>query len=213
MLRVIGAGLPRTGTMTLKNALETLLGAPCHHMAEVFGRVETDAPAFSAAAEGDFPDWDEVFKGYAAAVDWPASAFYAELAERYPDAVVVLSRRDSFEAWWTSANNTVFKKFNEIEDPSGGPWLAMVEKVWDYAFEGAERADKAAVEAAYHRYHDKVRATVPADRLVEFGTGAGWEPLCTALGLPIPDQPFPHLNSTKDFHAQIEQIVTGKAPE
>ncbi|MCH7231012.1 hypothetical protein L0U85_09130 [Glycomyces sp. L485] len=195
--------------MTLKNALETLLGKPCHHMAEVFGRVDVDVPGFSAAARGDHPDWDELLKGYGAAVDWPAAAFYSELADHYPDAIVVLSRRDSFESWWTSASNTVFKKFNEIDDPSGGPWLAMVRDVWDYTFEGAPIEDRDAVEAAYHRYHEKVRETIPAERLVEFETGAGWEPLCAALGLPIPEEPFPHLNSTKEFHDRIADIQQG----
>ncbi len=195
--------------MTLKNALETLLGAPCHHMAEVFGRVDIDAPAFSAAAKGEFSDWDGLFEGYAAAVDWPASAFYAELAEQYPDAIVVLSKRESFESWWTSATNTVFRRFNEIDDPSGGPWLAMVEDVWDYTFDGAAREDVAAVEAAYHRYHEKVRDTIPASRLIEFETGAGWKPLCEALDLPVPDAPFPHLNSTADFNARIAATMQG----
>lgn len=205
MLRVIGAGLPRTGTMTLKNAFETLLGEPCHHMADVFGRKEIDVPAFQAAVRGDFPDWERLFEGYAAAVDWPASAFYPELAERYPDAIVVLSKRDDFSAWWTSASNTVLKHFTST-DPDGGPWRDMVHGVWNRTLEGAEFDDVPAIAAAYDRYHQRVRETVPAERLVEFNTGAGWEPLCDALDLPIPDEPFPHLNSTAEFHARIDEI-------
>ncbi|WP_100444559.1 sulfotransferase family protein [Glycomyces xiaoerkulensis] len=212
MLQVIGAGLPRTGTMTIKAALETLLGEPCHHMAEVFGRKDIDVPAFSAAVHGDFPDWDELFAGYAAAVDWPASAFYPELAERYPDAVVVLSVRDSFETWWTSTSNTVLQHFGGQSGayPGEDAWEAMVRGVWSRAFDGAPLDDVQAIEAAYHRYHERVRETVPAERLVEFRTGAGWEPLCSALGLPVPDEPFPHLNSTADFHAQVEDIKEGR---
>jgi hypothetical protein len=199
--------------MTLKNALETLLGAPCHHMAEVFDRPEIDPPAFLAAAEGDHPDWDALFEGYAAAVDWPASAFYAELAEQYPDAIIVLSRRDSFETWWTSVNNTIFKRFDG-EQPAGDEWLAMIEAIWTKTFGDADRdGDPAAIKAAYERYHDRVRATVPAGRLIEFETGAGWEPLCTALGLPVPDQPFPHLNSTKEFNDRVRQMTSGDAPQ
>ena len=201
MLRVIGAGLPRTGTMTLKHALERLLGEPCHHMTEVFGRRERDVPAFSAASRGEFPDWEELLAGYAAAVDWPASAFYPELAERYPEAVVVLSYRDSFETWWSSASSTILKHFG---GPSGSrsdgdEWAAMVRSVWTRALGGAPTDDLASIEASYYRYHERVRETVPARRLVEFETGAGWEPLCTALGLPVPSEPFPHLNSTADF--------------
>jgi hypothetical protein len=207
MLRVIGAGLPRTGTMTLKNALETLLGAPCHHMAEVFGR-ETDPPAFLAAAKGDPPDWDAVFAGYAAAVDWPASAFYAELAEEYPDAIVVLSRRDSFATWWKSANNTIFKKMGDAASFAPPVWMEMIDAIWDKTFPGTVRADPDHVddiEDAYHRYHDRVRETIPAERLVEFETGAGWQPLCDALRLPVPSEPFPHLNSTADFIKMSEE--------
>lgn len=209
MLRVIGAGLPRTGTMTLKNALETLLGTPCHHMAEVFSRGETDPPAFLAAAQGNASDWDEVFAGYAAAVDWPGSAFYAELAEYYPDAIIVLSRRDSFATWWKSANNTIFKDRGS-EDLAPPTWTAMVDAIWEKTFPGTDRKDPDAVdaiEAAYHRYHDRVRETIPAERLVEFETGAGWQPLCDALGLPIPKTPFPHLNSTADFNAMTEEAL------
>lgn len=200
MLRVIGAGLPRTGTMTLKSALETLLGEPCHHMAEVFQRLDRDPAAFLAAAEGEPTDWDEVLAGYAAAVDWPASAFYAELAERYPDAIVVLSRRDSFATWWKSVNNTIFQHIgDDAPEFANATWTAMIDAIWDRTFEGADRADAAAVEAAYDRYHERVRETIPAERLVEFETGAGWEPLCDALGLPVPEEPFPYLNTTKEW--------------
>jgi hypothetical protein len=214
MLRVIGAGLPRTGTMTLKNALETLLGAPCHHMAEVFGRTETDPPAFLAATKGDLPDWEELLAGYAAAVDWPASAFYAELAERYPDAIVVLSRRDSFATWWKSATSTIFKAFDGDTAALGGAnWDAMIDGLWKQCFGDAQRSDPEAVEAAYHRYHDRVRETIPASRLVEFETGAGWQPLCDALGLPVPETPFPHLNSTAEFNSKTMEEVTAKLAE
>lgn len=205
MLRVIGAGLPRTGTMTLKNALETLLGEPCHHMAEVFGRADIDVPAFQAALDGDSPDWRRHFNGYAAVVDWPGSAFYAELAEAFPDAVVVLSVRESFDAWWTSMNNTVIPRFRDPQVGGGEAWGRMVQGIWDKTFDGASQDEPAAVEAAYDRYLERVRATVPTGRLVEFVTGAGWEPLAAALGLPIPDEPFPHLNSSRDFAKTLDE--------
>jgi hypothetical protein len=208
MLRVIGAGLPRTGTMTLKNALETLLGAPCHHMSEVFAHVETHPPAFLAAARGEETDWDEVLAGYAAAVDWPASAFYAELAERYPDAIVVLSRRDDFDTWWTSCTNTIFTGMDSSEFTTQA-WVDMIAAIWDKTFEGADRTDRDAVEAAYHRYHEGVREAIPPERLVEFTTGAGWEPLCEALGMPVPKAPFPYLNTTKEWHERTGAVPPG----
>lgn len=211
MLRVIGAGLPRTGTMTLKSALETLLEAPCHHMSEVFGRIETDPPAFLAAARGERADWDAILAGYAAAVDWPASAFYAELAERYPEAVVVMSRRDSFETWWKSCNETVFTGMDTAEFATE-EWKEMIAAVWEKTFGDARRTDKDALEAAYHRYHDRVRETVPEGRLVEFTTGAGWGPLCEALDLPIPREPFPHLNTTREWHERAGEVPPGGVP-
>ncbi|THV27275.1 sulfotransferase family protein [Glycomyces paridis] len=212
MLRVIGAGLPRTGTMTLKSALETLLGAPCHHMAEVFRRVETDPPVFLAAARGEGADWDAILSGYASAVDWPASAFYAELAERYPEAVVVLSRRDRFETWWSSATNTIFTGM-DTEGFKTPAWSAMIDAIWEKTFPGAPRSDRDAVEEAYERYHERVRATIPPERLVEFTTGAGWEPLCAALDLPVPEEPFPYLNTTRDWHERKGQVPPGGVPE
>jgi hypothetical protein len=202
--------------MTLKNALETLLGAPCHHMAEVFSRTEIDPPAFLSATRGDLPDWEELLGGYAAAVDWPASAFYAELAEAYPDAIVVLSRRDSFETWWKSANNTIFKHFGTDDAGAqfgGADWPAMIDGLWKKTFGDADRSEPEAVKAAYDRYHERVRESVPAERLVEFETGAGWEPLCAALGLPIPETPFPHLNSTADFNSQTVEDIQAELDE
>jgi len=214
MLRVIGAGLPRTGTMTLKNALETLLGAPCHHMAELFENTrDADPPRFLAAAQGNPPDWDVVFADYAAAVDWPSSAFYAELAEHYPDAVVILSVRDSFDTWWKSANNTILAKIDDAAEFAGQTWADMIDAIWDKTFEGAPRTDRDAVEAAYHRYHERVRETIPAERLVEFTTGAGWKPLCEALDLPIPDEPFPFLNTTKDWQDRNDDVPPGGVPD
>jgi Sulfotransferase domain len=91
-LRVIGAGFGRTGTHSLKLALEQLGFAPCHHMYEV--RAHPEQLAFwQAAARGELPDWDEVFAGFAAQVDWPGARFWRELAEHFPHAKVILSVR------------------------------------------------------------------------------------------------------------------------
>src|SRR5438105_250833 len=124
-LRVVGAGLGRTGTMSLKLALERLLGAPCYHMVEVFSHPE-HVPAWHAAAQGRMPDWDQLFAGYAAAVDWPSAAFWPELIEAYPEALVVLSVRDS-ESWWQSAHETIFATVGS--GVAGSPeWRTMIEE-------------------------------------------------------------------------------------
>jgi hypothetical protein len=203
MLRVIGAGLPRTGTFTLKTVLERLLGGPCHHMAEVFGNEDRHVPPFLAAANGDLPDWDTVFDGYVAAVDWPASAFWRDPVGHYPDAVVILSQRDSPSQWWTSVSATVLQVIQNPGDGMREDWSAMVNLLWSNFLGGAEPTE-ANVQAAYERHLAAVREAVPADRLLEFNPKQGWEPLCAALDIPVPDEPFPHLNTTEQFHAGMQ---------
>ncbi|HUI26312.1 MAG TPA: sulfotransferase, partial [Candidatus Kryptonia bacterium] len=117
-MRLIGAGLGRTGTMSLKLALERLLGAPCYHMLEVFGHPDHIA-AWHAAADGRMPDWRALLADYAAAVDWPAAAFWPELSAAFPDAVVLLSVRDP-QLWWQSASETIFPASQQ----ASGEWRA-----------------------------------------------------------------------------------------
>ena len=121
-LRVIGAGFGRTGTASLKVALEKLLGAPCYHMIEVFQHPEHVA-LWHEAALGNMPDWNRLFEGYASAVDFPASAFWPEIMNAYPDALVLLSVRDP-EQWWQSASETIMGPHDApmITDA----WRAMV---------------------------------------------------------------------------------------
>lgn len=200
VLQVVGAGLGRTGTNSLKFALEQLLGGPCYHMTEVFGRPD-DIPVWQAAVDGTVPDWDTFFADYRAAVDWPASAFWRELADAYPDALVLLSTRD-VDAWWTSADATIFaiSRREPPDDPVFGAQLRMATSMLARRFTPDWR-DEDPAKAAYERHNDEVRAAVPAERLLEWHPGDGWEPICAALGLDVPDAPFPHVNSTDDFRA------------
>lgn len=201
-LRVVGAGLGRTGTLSLKLALERLLGGPCYHMAEVFAHPEHVA-AWHDAARGRMPDWNEVFAGYRAAVDWPAAAFWPELMEAYPQALVVLSLRDA-ESWWRSAHGTIFPSI----DLAGGAWRAMIGDLFASRFTPA-LADRDACIAAFERHNAEVRRRVPAARLLEWRASDGWAPLCAALGVPAPDEPFPRANSTAEFHARLAKEVPG----
>lgn len=195
-LRVIGAGFGRTGTHSLKLALERLLGAPCYHMVEVFSHPE-HVSAWHSAALGRMPDWNEVLAGYAAAVDWPASAFWPELSAAFPDALVVLSVRDS-EAWWRSAHETIFAALDSV--PSS-EWRAMIGALFTARFT-ANITDRDACIAAFERNNARVRETVPSERLLEWRASQGWEPLCAALGLPIPDEPFPRTNTREEWAAR-----------
>ena len=202
-LRVVGAGVGRTATMSLKHALERLLGEPCYHMFEVLEHPD-HIPAWHGATFGDMPDWHELFDGFAAAVDWPASAFWPELSEAFPEAVVLLSVRDPHE-WWRSADETIFPGVR-AEAPTDPPhmvqWHEMVREMMRSRFTEAID-DPVAAMRAFERHNDLVRETVPADRLVEWQPGDGWGPICAALDVPVPDEPFPHRNSTEEFRQRV----------
>jgi hypothetical protein len=204
MLRVVGAGLPRTATRSLKDALELLLGRRCYHMAEVFQHLE-DVPMWRAATRGDELDWRSFPPDSVAAVDWPASAFWRGLAAAHPDAVIVLSTRESATKWWESADETIFPILRKpVEQPENEEWHQMVLELaareigpdWD----NAERA-----QAFYERHNEEVRREAPAGRLLEWRATDGWEPLCEALDLPVPDDPFPRVNTREEWRARAEQ--------
>ncbi len=197
-LRVIGAGMGRTGTLSLKLALTRLLGAPCYHMVELFER-PAHFGVWTAAGRGQPVDWHAFFEGYAAAVDWPAAAFWPEIAEAFPDAKVLLSTRDS-ASWWKSASETIFAQGSASRRP--GPMTEMLEAVLGSRFTKA-LDDREAAIAAYERNNARVRATVPAERLVEWTIEDGWGPLSKMLDVPVPSEPFPHSNSTEEFKARV----------
>jgi hypothetical protein len=197
-LRVVGAGLGRTGTSSLKFALQRLLGTPCYHMMEVFTHPE-HIPLWHAAAHGRMPDWQALFAGFGAAVDWPAAAFWPELSAAFPDALVLLSVREP-QSWWQSASETIFPG---IREQTGTEWHAMVTDLLAARFTSAVD-DPAAAIATFERHNARVRATVPAQRLVEWRAADGWGPLCTALGMPVPSEPFPHTNTRADWQARRE---------
>ncbi|MFF4618768.1 sulfotransferase family protein [Nonomuraea jabiensis] len=218
-LRVVGAGFPRTGTTSLKAALERLLGAPCYHMRELFGRLD-DAAVWRDAYAGVMPDWHRFLGGYTAGVDWPVSWFWRELSAAYPDAVVLLSRRESPERWYRSMDQTVLEGARRLGlgDGAGGrpPLIArgtpeqarvmeeMMRAMFGAAFDDPFDRDK--VIAAYERHLAEVRAAVPAHRLLEWQPADGWAPLCAALGLPVPEEPFPHENTTADMRERLNQL-------
>ncbi len=106
-IQVVGAGLYRTGTKSLKAALEVLLGRPSYHMAEVFIHPEHVATWHNAAL-GNMPNWHEFLKNYDATLDAPAAYFWPEISSAFPNALVLLSVR-SEESWWQSASQTVMK--------------------------------------------------------------------------------------------------------
>lgn len=193
-LKVIGAGLGRTGTTSLKLALEELLGGRCYHMLEVRERPD-DAGVWGDAYQGSFPQWSQFFDPYIAAVDWPSAPFWRELSEALPEAPIVLSVRD-VDAWWNSVSNTIFIALATYFAPDApdDDWTRMGQGMMTQFSPNWQ--DESAAKEAYLAYNEHVRATAPADRLVEWRPTDGWAPICSALGLNVPDRPFPHLNTT-----------------
>jgi hypothetical protein len=173
-------------------ALERLLGGPCHHMAEVMADPERHMALWAPVLRREKVDWEDVFAGYVAQMDFPGAAFWPELREVFPDALVVLSTRPAAE-WYRSAAATILQL-----DPDSSPFT----DIWRERFGFGSRYDDAeAMIAAYERHNASVRSAVPPDRFLEWTVGDGWEPLCARLGLPVPDEAFPWANTTEEFRA------------
>jgi Sulfotransferase domain len=216
-MKLIGAGLPRTGTLSQKVALEILGLAPCYHMVNVLGDLD-EAQLWRRALDGERP-WDEVFGGFQATVDWPGSFFYKDLIGVYPDAKVLLSVREA-DAWERSMRDTIWGLFygdvlmrdlsaaRARVDPKWHGYIEMMKEMWRRSGLISEGADTASdsMRSAMHRFNEEVQMTVPADRLLVWSVSDGWEPLCRFLDLPVPSMPFPHLNDSSEF---ADRIVDG----
>ncbi len=201
-LRVIGAGFGRTGTLSLKQALETLGVSKCYHMAEV-AEHPSHVALWRAAWRGGEP-WDALFEGYAAAVDWPAAAFWPRLMQVYPEAKVVLTVRDA-DAWFASASRTIFKSMREGLASDEGKLrerLVMAREIIIDGTFGGDLADRGNAVAAYEANVARVHREVPPDRLVVFDPVDGWGPLCEALGVAEPRGPYPRINTSAEFQAR-----------
>ncbi|QIK66656.1 sulfotransferase family protein [Nocardioides sp. HDW12B] len=200
-LRLIGAGLPRTGTSSLREALRHLLDAPVYHMSEAFAHPE-HLPTWVAALEGRSPVWEDFLAGYAAGVDTPFSSCWRDLASAHPDVPVLLSHRGSADTWFASMDATVLAATrrilarNDPDDPMTPLFGVMFADVF------ADPHDPVDVRAGYERRLAEVRSEIDPRRLVEWQPGDGWEPLCRALDVPVPDLPFPHENTRADFVAR-----------
>jgi hypothetical protein len=202
MLRVIGAGLPRTGTNSLRLALARLLGGECYHMFTV----KDDPPqarSWVRALGGDLTGVRARLSGCTAAVDWPAAFFWRELLTASPGAVVLLSLRDSPAIWWQSFNATVLERKRNPQALPGddGSFAVMRDELLIRTL-GPDWSDPQTAMAAYQRHNALVRKQCPSGRLVEWTPADGWAPICRVLGMAVPDEPFPQTNSSDAFHAR-----------
>jgi hypothetical protein len=198
-LKVVGAGLPRTGTRSLRSALEQLLGGTCYHMSELFERPD-EVTTWRAATRGEAIDWRAFPGDCVAAVDWPASIFWRELADAHPNAVIVLSTRRDAAQWWESCNATILPVARGDRPMENENWLAMFHEQLEREV-GANWDDAATAQTYYERWNAAVRAEAPADRLLDWQATDGWEPLCAALGVPVPEEPFPHTNTRAEWNS------------
>ena len=209
-LGVIGAGFGRTGTLSLKNALEQLGIGPCYHMLEVVRHPEHDR-VWLDALNGRDVDWDALFAGYRSACDWPQCHFWRELAAHYPDSRVILTVRDE-RRWLASIRRTIFEHLAGDPDPADADAVlhrAMTRAlVFEHTFGGRWHDDEHVLEV-YRRHVERVRREVPPHRLLVYDVASGWAPLCDFLGVAVPDAPFPNVNSTEEFRARAARRGTG----
>jgi len=197
-MNVIGAGVGRTGTYSLRLALNQLGLGPCHHMEEVLQNMPGQVPLWSAALDGS-PDWKKIFSGYASTVDWPTACFYSELHEAYPEARFVLTHR-SPESWADSFGSTIYKLLagRDQAPPEMKAWLDMSTGVISKTG-FPDGLDREGLMRAFVAHNEAVKNTIPADRLLVYQVKEGWEPLCEFLGKPVPADPFPRTNNRSEF--------------
>lgn len=207
MVQVIGAGMGRTSTLSLKTALEMLGLAPCHHMLEM-RNVPHTADGWRRAALGEDVDFAALLDGYKASCDWPSAAFWKPLSERFPKAKVILTERPE-EKWYASISQTIFVSLTSPRQDSVTPerrvQMDMTEEVVLRHTFGGRVHDKEHVLNVYRAHNAAVKATIPPERLLVFDGADGWEPLCKFLGLPVPAEPYPNTNSTAEFQARFHE--------
>jgi len=191
-LKIIGTGFGRTGTDSMRAALNILGVGPTHHMFELEKGTPLRQPWLDLA-KGSQPDWDFLFTGYHACVDWPSAHYWRSLIKVYPEAKVLLTMR-SAESWWNSFEATILKYIQSGDDPNGLAKLLVAEQVFD-----GRPDDRNHAIATYNRNIEEVIATVDPERLLIHSLGDGWEPLCNWLGLSVPAVSYPSGNTTQDI--------------
>ena len=218
-LEVIGAGLGRTGTESLKKALEQLGFSKCYHMFELMKHPE-NLPEWEKLGRGETPNYDLLFGGYSSCTDFPAAMYYQNLMQKYPGAKVVLTVRDP-DSWFDSASKTIFKQppsiflglmrivgvFSKKARSMMAVWSFARSLVHDRFFDGSIR-DRERTKSIFVAWNQEVHRVVPPDRLLVFDVSEGWTPLCRFLDVPIPDVPFPRSNERGSFRKEMVKRST-----
>lgn len=199
-LDIIGPGFGRTGTSSLKTALEHLGFGPAHHMFEVRDN-PSQVPYWQALARGERPSWNDVFRGYRSQVDWPGARYWRELAAHYPDAKIVLTVRDPDE-WYDSVTATILALLRQrgmIDDSHVNAVVNMAHAIVDVGEFGGRLNDREYAISVFNKRIADVKAAFPASRLLVYNVAEGWDPLCRFLRCEVPAISFPKLNSSKQF--------------
>lgn len=217
-MKVIGSGFGRTGTASLKGALEYLGFGPCYHMFEIIAKPERGAE-WTRAVNGEDVDWKQVFDGFDSTLDYPGCLFYEQLLETFPDAKVVHTVRDP-ERWYESTYNTIYQYAKDVpDDPKFrtddefGKFVPTIKKLmWDGFFHGRFE-DKDYTLQRFADHTENIKRTVPADKLLVYQVSDGWQPLCDFLGVDVPDEEFPHINESAQLSDTVDKVrAEGVAP-
>ena len=215
MLQVIGAGFGRTGTTSLKAALERLGLGPCHTMFELFSCPE-QAQVWLRASRGEPVDWAALYAAHRSTVDWPGARFWPDIAAAFPDAKIILTTRDP-KAWYDSAYSSIYAAAMQPLPESGvdpafaSLWHMAREVVWDGVFDG-QFQDEAYAIRVFEENTRRVTEEVDPDRLLVFEVSEGWKPLCDFLGVPVPEEPFPRVNDRTAFAARVSERRNAAGP-
>jgi hypothetical protein len=217
VLKVINAGLGRTGTTSLQAALELLGLGPCYHMFDIINSEERLSQWESIICAREIADWRVVFDGYASAVDGPPAIYYRQIAQAFPEAKVILTVRDA-ERWYKSTYDTLFQfalRSRESPPPAssmpGRLYRVTSTMFWDGLF-GGRFTDKDHAIEVYRRRNEEVIASIDPERLLVYEVSQGWEPLCAFLGTDVPAEDFPHANDTQSMREVIGRVASGAGP-
>jgi hypothetical protein len=222
-IKVIGAGFPRTGTNTLRESLTKLGYVKTYHMKELIVHPE-NLHYWETLSQTGTTNWEELYNGFQATVDFPCYPWYKEHLKQYPDAKVILTVRP-FEDWHASVYSTIWQAQNPSESQraamgerlASDPHLRSVMQVMEFAkvhfmdvpFQG-KFLDKELAEKAYNKHHEEVKKHVPAKQLLVFNVNEGWKPLCQFLGVPVPEESLPHTNKREDFKVMLGELFSGQ---
>jgi len=209
---VIGVGLGRTGTGSLKDALN-LLGYKTFHMSELpkdldrWAKVWTDT--YKKIDDGTIAraDWDTLYQDYTATTDFPSAMFPRELLAAYPSAKFILTTRPT-EKWYQSTLNTIYRtasfpmlQLSKLLYPSQRKIKTISRRFWVNFFRGRFVSDGKEI---FNEHNQLCRDIIPKEQLLEFRVEEGWEPLCKFLEKPIPSAPFPFSNEGKEMAASLD---------